>query len=251
MKNRTRSMLITGASSGIGAAVARELAHQGWNLALSARRAEELEALAKEIRQQHPALKISVHVHDVVDYAASDNLIQAAALELGGLGAVFINAGIGLGGRIGGKSFDKTRRTIETNLLGAMAVTDAAVRFFRTQGGGHVVGTCSVAAFGGFPGNVAYSASKAGLSMYLEGLRAEGWREGIRVTILYPGFVRTPIVDGVAHTPFAIEADKAAKLIVHAIEKQAPRAIIPRFPWVLARWFLPLIPVRLMARLGL
>jgi len=251
MNTTVRSMLITGASSGIGAAVARELASHGWNVALSARRGEALEVLAAELRQQHPNLSISVHVHDVTDYEASDSLIQNAVQALGGLGAVFINAGIGLGGRIGGKSFDKARRTIETNLLGAMAVTDAAVRYFRTQGGGHVVGTCSVAAFASFPGNVAYSASKAGLSTYLDGLRAEGWREGIRVTALYPGFVRTPIVDGVAHTPFAIEANQAARLIVRAIERQAPRAIIPRFPWALARWLMPLIPARLMARLGI
>lgn len=245
-----RSMLISGASSGIGAAVARELARHGWSLALSARRTEVLNALANELRQQHPGLRISVHVHDVTDYASSDALIRDAAEALGGLGAVFVNAGIGLGGRIGGKSFDKQQRTIETNLLGAMAVTDAAVRHFRTQGGGQVIGTCSVAAFRGIPGNVAYSASKIGFATYLEGLRAEGWREGIRVTVLYPGFVRTPIVEGVAHTPFAIEADRAARLIVRAIERQAPRAIVPRFPWTLARWLMPLIPSRLLARAG-
>lgn len=250
MAHRIRSMLIAGASSGIGAAVARELARQGWHLALSARRETELTQLAAELRQCYPAQVFSVFVHDVTHYEASDALIEAAAKDLGGLGAIFVNAGIGLGGRIGGKTFDKSRRTIETNLLGAMAITDAAVRYFRGHGGGHVIGTCSVAAFAAFSGNVAYSASKAGLAMYLEGLRAEGWREHIRVTVLYPGFVRTPIVEGVAHTPFAIDVDKAARLIVQAIEKQVPSAIIPRFPWLLARWLLPLLPSRLLARLG-
>lgn len=246
----SRSMLITGASSGIGAAVARELAGHGWSLALSARRRDELDALAAELRAQHPALRVHVAVHDVTDLAASDALIASAAAALGGLDAVFVNAGIGLGGRIGGKSFDKQQRTIETNLLGAMAVTDAAVRRFRAQGGGHVIGTCSVAAFRAVPGNVAYSVSKIGFASYLEGLRAEVWRERIRVTVLYPGFVKTPIVEGVARTPFAIEADAAARLIVRAVERKVARAIVPRWPWTLMRWVMPWIPARLMARAG-
>lgn len=246
-----RTMLITGASSGIGAAVARELARQGWHLALSARRQDELEALAKDLRTQYPALRISVHVHDVTAYAKSDALIESAAEALGGLGAVFVNAGIGLGGRIGGKSFDKQQRTLETNLLGAMAVTDAAVRYFRAHGGGHVIGTCSVAAFRALPGNVAYSVSKIGFATYLEGLRAEGWRDKIRVTVLYPGFIKTSLLEGVARTPFAITADQAAVLIVRAIERQLPHAIVPRWPWTLARWIMPWIPARLLARAGL
>ena len=245
-----RSMLITGASSGIGAAVARELARHGWNLALSSRRRDELEALAAELRARYPALCIHVAVHDVTDFAASDGLMDSAAAALGGLDAVFVNAGIGLGGRIGGKSFDKQRRTIETNLLGAMAVTDAAVRRFRTYGGGHVIGTCSVAAFRAVPGNVAYSVSKIGFASYLEGLRAEAWRDRIHVTVLYPGFVKTPIVEGVARTPFAIEADAAARLIVRAVERKAARAVVPRWPWTLMRWVMPWIPARLMARAG-
>lgn len=245
-----RSMLITGASSGIGAAVARELARRGWNLALSGRRRDELAALAAELRARHPALRVHVEVHDVTDFAASDALIAAAVAALGGLDAVFVNAGIGLGGRIGGKSFDKQRRTIDTNLLGAMAVTDAAVRHFRAQGGGHVIGTCSVAAFRAVPGNVAYSVSKIGFASYLEGLRAEAWRDRIRVTVLYPGFVKTPIVEGVARTPFAIEADHAARLIVRAIERNVARAIVPRWPWVLMRWVIPWIPARLLSRAG-
>jgi short-subunit dehydrogenase len=245
-----RSMLITGASSGIGAAVARELARRGWNLALSGRRRDELAALAAELRARHPALRVHVAVHDVTDFAASDGLIAAAVAALGGLDAVFVNAGIGLGGRIGGKSFDKQRRTIDTNLLGAMAVTDAAVRRFRAQGGGHVIGTCSVAAFRAVPGNVAYSVSKIGFASYLEGLRAEAWRDRIRVTVLYPGFVKTPIVEGVARTPFAIEADAAARLIVRAVERKVARAIVPRWPWTLMRWVMPWIPARLMARAG-
>ncbi|HXF08392.1 MAG TPA: SDR family NAD(P)-dependent oxidoreductase [Candidatus Acidoferrales bacterium] len=246
----SRSMLITGASSGIGAAVARELARHGWSLALSARRRDDLDALAAELRAQHPALRVHVAVHDVTDFAASDALIASAAEALGGLDAVFVNAGIGLGGRIGGKSFDKQRRTIETNLLGAMAVTDAAVRRFRVQGGGHVIGTCSVAAFRAVPGNVAYSVSKIGFASYLEGLRAEAGRDRIRVTVLYPGFVKTPIVEGVARTPFAIEADAAARLIVRAIERKVARAIVPRWPWTLMRWMMPWIPARVISRAG-
>jgi short-subunit dehydrogenase len=246
----SRSMLITGASSGIGAAVARELARRGWDLALSARRGDDLEALAGALRAQYPNLRVHVEVHDVTDFAASDALIGSAAAALGGLDAVLVNAGIGLGGRIGGKSFDKQQRTIDTNLLGAMAVTDAAVRRFRAHGGGHVIGTCSVAAFRAVPGNVAYSVSKIGFASYLEGLRAEAWRDRIRVTVLYPGFVKTPIVEGVARTPFAIEADVAARLIVRAIERKVARAIVPRWPWVLMRWVMPWIPARLMARAG-
>ena len=107
-----------------------------------------------------------------------------------------------------------------------------------------------MAAFRAVPGNVAYSVSKIGFASYLEGLRAEVWRERICVTVLYPGFVKTPIVEGVARTPFAIEADVAARLIVRAVERKVARAIVPRWPWTLMRWVMPWIPARLMARAG-
>lgn len=244
-----RSIMITGASSGIGAALAAELARRGWRLALAARRLEALEAVQKRLTQGTCAPQVEIARLDVTEYGAVATVIETLAGRLGGLDVVMANAGIGTGEKIGRGAFDRARRTVEVNLVGAMATVDAAVSYFQPRGGGHIVGTSSVSAFRGTPRSSSYAASKAGLAVYLETLRAEALRENIDVTVLYPGYIDTPLNEMLPFRPFLISSEKGAKLIADAIEKRKPWAFIPRFPWNVVARLLRILPTSVVAKL--
>ena len=190
--DRAKRYLLTGASSGIGAQLARELASQGYDLALAVRRTESLEALASELQSRH-GRKVVVLPLDVTDYAACADVVGLAANALGGLDGVIANAGIALAGKAGGGHFERIRLTLETNLLGAIACLEAAAVLFRQQGHGHLVGIASVAGKRGLPRSLGYSASKAGLIAYMESLAAEFHGKPIDTTLLLPGFIDTPM----------------------------------------------------------
>jgi len=224
------SILITGASSGIGKALAFELGKRGYSLALTARSADALEQIRKDIVSAHNPPIVAVRPLDVTDYDDVFRALNEMADELGGLDIVFANAGIGLGERVGRGDFEKIRRTIEVNLIGAMATVDAAAAYFLKKGKGHIVGTSSVAAFRGMPKNSAYSASKAGFAVYLETVRVELYRKNINVTVLYPGYIDTPLNNRLKKRPFLISVEKGAAIIAHLIEKKAFTTCGPRFP---------------------
>jgi NADP-dependent 3-hydroxy acid dehydrogenase YdfG len=141
-----KAIFITGASSGIGKALALELAGRGYDLFLTARRHEELERLRTEIGRAHPDRRVEVRRLDVTDDADVPRAVEEAAGSLGRLDIVLANAGLGASGPVGSGHFDRDRQIIETNVVGAMATIDAAVALFRRQGGpGQVVGISSVA----------------------------------------------------------------------------------------------------------
>ncbi|MDJ0884200.1 MAG: SDR family oxidoreductase [Desulfobacterales bacterium] len=243
-----RSVLITGASSGIGAALAHELAARGHDLALCARRLDRLEALRTAVHQHHPKVTVEIRALDVTRDEQVASVLADSAAALGGLDTVVVNAGIGLGEKIGHGQFDKCRRTVETNLLGAMATTDAAVEHFLARGHGHIVGISSIMAFRGLARNAAYSASKAGLANYLQALRPYLRRKGIDVTIFYPGFIDTPLNDMLPHRPFLISSEKGARLMADRMERRVKAAMIPSWPWALVKWVLRVLPDRVMAK---
>ena len=245
----SRSILITGASSGIGAALAAEFAGRGYRLALTARRTDVLDRLQARLQPLAPSGTVEIARLDVTDFASVSAVISDLADRVGGLDIVMANAGIGLGEKIGRGAFDRAGQTIEVNLLGAMATVDAAAAYFLSRGGGHIVGTSSVAAFRGTPRGSSYAASKAGLSAYLESLRAEAHFKNIAVTVLYPGFIDTPLNDMLSNRPFLISAQKGAALIADAIEKRCRRAFIPRFPWCIVARILRILPAAVVARL--
>src|SRR5882724_12201171 len=157
-----KTILITGASSGLGAGMAREFAKLGRDLALCARRTDRIEALRTELLAQHPGIRISIKPLDVNQYDDVFTVFREFAQELGGLDRIVVNAGIGKGKPIGTGYFWANRQTAETNFVAALAQCEAAVEIFRKQGHGHLVAIASVSAFRGMPGNVTtYAASKA------------------------------------------------------------------------------------------
>jgi hypothetical protein len=245
----SQSVLITGASSGIGKALAYELAHRGYRLGLAARRIDLLEEIRKDILAQGSGPAPVVAALDVTRYDDVADTVCAMAEALNGLNVVVANAGIGLGEKIGRGRFDASRQTIEVNLLGAMATVDGAVHHFLEKGGGHVVGIVSVAALRGTPRNASYCASKAGLAAYLETLRGEVYQRKIAVTVLYPGYIDTPLNRMLPHRPFVISAPAAAKIMAHHIEKKTKKAFVPALPWCIVGPLLRWLPTSLVAKL--
>jgi NAD(P)-dependent dehydrogenase (short-subunit alcohol dehydrogenase family) len=243
-----KTAFITGASSGIGRALALELAGRGYDLFLAARRLDELERLRDEIAAADPSRRVEVRQLDVTDDADVAAAIAEAAERLGRCDIVVANAGLGSSGPVGEGRMARDRRVIETNLIGAMATVDAAVAQFRRQGGGQVVGIASVAGARGLPGSGSYSASKAGLAVYLDSVRAETHREPIKVTTIAPGYIDTPINQDVKSRPFLIDVQKGARITADLIERGAGYSTVPRLPWTVVAPLLRLIPTSWLAR---
>src|ERR1700761_4341134 len=183
-----KNILITGASSGIGAQLAREFANRGRNLALCARRAERLTELRAELTSRHPDITVLTRKLDVTNYDDVFTAFGELTDQLGSLDRVIVNAGVGQGSPIGTGGFAANLHIMRTNLVGALAQCEAAMGVFRAQRGGHLVVVASVGALRGLPKDLtAYAASKAGLVTLAEGIKADTFGEPIRVTTLYPG----------------------------------------------------------------
>ena len=222
--------LITGASSGIGLELARRLATEGTKVALVARRKDLLEGLAAEIHAAGgTALPLPCDVRERMPMHAA---VAQAARELGPIDLLIANAGVGH--IIPADSFDAAlfEDTIRTNLLGPVYAIEAVLPSMLSRHEGHIVGVSSMAAYRGFPMTHAYCASKSALNMFLEGLRAEIFDRGVRITTVCPGFVRTPMTARQRGAmPFLLEADEAARRILRAV--RAGRRVY-NFPWPMA-----------------
>jgi short-subunit dehydrogenase len=243
-----KTVFITGASSGIGRALALELAGRGYDLFLTARRLDALEQLRAEIATRDPARRVEVRRLDVTDDADVAAAIEEAAATFGRCDIVVANAGVGNSGRVGEGNVERGRLIVETNLIGAIATIDAAVALFRRQGGGQIVGVGSVAGVRGLPGSSSYSASKAGIAAYLESVRAETHREPITVTTIAPGYIDTAINRDMKRRPFLIDVNKGARLMADLIERGVGYATVPRLPWTVIAPLLRVLPTSWLVR---
>ena len=246
--NNGKLALLTGASSGIGQALAPELAARGYDLVLAARRVDSLEQVKRDIATRVPQRRVEVRALDVTRYEDVQGAIAAAASEHGGLDLVIANAGIGSTGAVGDGHFAADRAVIETNVIGAMATIDAAVALFRRQNRGQIVVISSVAAFRGLPGAASYSASKAAIAVYADAARAELHGTPIRVTTLFPGYIDTPINQDMKSRPFLIGVNQGARIIADLIERGVQTSTVPVFPWNLVGLLVRVLPTAVLAK---
>ncbi|MEO6699026.1 MAG: SDR family oxidoreductase [Paraperlucidibaca sp.] len=245
-----KTILITGASSGIGAGMAREFAAQGCDLALCARRIERLATLRDELTQAH-GVKVSIRALDVNDYDQVFAVFDAFAEEFGQLDRIIINAGVGEGRRIGKGHFAINRATAETNFIAALAQCEAAVGIFRKQNAGHLVTISSMSARRGLPKHLTtYAASKAGLAHLSEGIRAELLDTPIKVTTVFPGYIRTELNAGAGKLPFEVSADVGARALVKAINREPGSCSVPAWPWAAMGFLMQHLPLRLVSKVS-
>lgn len=227
--------LVTGASSGIGKAIAWELARRGMKLAIAARRVQSLEKLADEIaRAGHT--KPVVLAADLSKPGAAADLGQRAAQALGGVDVLVNNAGVGIGGAqaVVGDS-QMARDLFETNYWAPLALTRALVPEMRARGEGAVVNVSSIASFAPFPLTGHYSSSKAALSLATEALRTELRSTGVRVLLVLPGPVETAMLEELREVR-GVPLDKMprgnspelAKLVARSLERDKKVLVYPR-----------------------
>jgi short-subunit dehydrogenase len=248
--NQSKRILITGASSGLGAEMARQLATSGNDLALCARRTDRLDALREEILAAHPGRRVEVKALDVNDHDQVFEVFRAFASDLGTIDRVVVNAGLGKGAPLGTGKFEANRETAMTNFVGALAQTEAAMEIFRDQGFGHLVMISSMSAMRGMPKTMTtYAATKAGVAHLAEGLRMELHGKPIKVSVIYPGYIASEMNEGVGDTPLMVSTEKGVRAIVAAIEKEKASACVPPVPWAPMSVVMKHAPLPLLKRL--
>jgi short-subunit dehydrogenase len=220
--------IVVGASSGIGEALTRELAHQGYYVAAVARREAKLNELCQTINAAGRGKgKVLAYAHNVTRFEETPALFQKITDELGGLDLIAYVAGAQPPMEANEYNFEKDLAMVQTNLAGAMAwLGQAAVRFERAKGG-QMVAISSIAADRGRRLNPGYNASKAGLDTYLEGLRNRLTQHGVTVTTIKPGFVDTELLKNAPKTFWVISPAKAAGIIYRAVQQKKQVVYVP------------------------
>ena len=222
-------VLITGASSGIGRALATQLARKGAAVGLLARREDVLKQVAESIESGGGrALPLPA---DVTDAAAVREAARKLRQGFGPIDLLVANAGISVNTFVPDLCEKKIADLMNVNVIGVVNSVSAVLPDMINRGRGHLVGNSSLAAYRGLPKTAAYCASKAAVSSFLEAIRIDLRGSGVDVTIIHPGFVKTPLIEHIRRTPYVMELDQAVKKIIRAIEKRKKRY---SFPWQLA-----------------
>jgi NAD(P)-dependent dehydrogenase (short-subunit alcohol dehydrogenase family) len=244
--------IVVGASSGMGAEIARQLADSGCRVALVARRLPELQKIADEINaktgttsSQHRALP---YAHDVTCYDQVPELFQTICRDLGGLDVIVYASGVMPRIATDEYSMDKDVSTVEVGLLGGIAWINQAAQRFGAAGEGTIIGISSVAGDRGRMGNPVYCATKAALNTYLEAIRNRVARLGVSVVTIKPGPVDTPMTKGLDKLPMLISPEAAAAQILSAGRKGVHTAYVPG-KWRLVMFILRSIPSFLFKKL--
>lgn len=247
MKGQARVAWITGASAGIGRAVALRLAREGWRVAASARRESELRALEAEAKGLGG--EIRPYPLDVTDCPAVGDAVAAIEREMGPIALAVLNAGTHKPMPAEQFSAMIVRDLLMLNVLGIAYGLEALLPRMIARGGGRVAAVASLAGYAGLPSAAAYGASKAALINMAEALRPELLRRGVVLQVINPGFVKTPLTDrNDFPMPFLIPVDKAAEAIIRGL---ASDRFEIAFPWLFARLMklLRILPYGLYFRL--
>jgi short-subunit dehydrogenase len=244
-----QTAVVTGASSGIGWALAKALAAAGARVGLVARRRDALEQLAAEIGQTGGTAAVAPA--DVGDRVSVVAAIHDVAARLGPVDLLVANAGVGAPTLLEPFNVAEIEKMFRVNTLGVVYAIEAVLPDMLRRGRGHLAAVSSLGAYKGLPGESGYCASKAAVNTFLEGLRIQLRGRGIVVTTICPGFVRTPMTSvNEFHMPFLLEADEAARRIVRALGR---RKKVFNFPWPtallmrLTRWLPDWVMARTMA----
>lgn len=243
--------IVVGASSGIGRAVAEALAHAGTQVALVARRGDELSQICAEINGLHGG-RAFAYVHDVHQIEDAPVLLQQIAHEMGGLDLIVYAAGILPPTKATEYNSEMDAEIIAVNLVGAVAWLNAAADRFQHTKSGTIVGISSVAGERGRRGSPAYGASKAALNTFLESLRNRLAVQGVQVVTIKPGYVATPMTQSAKISKLfpIIPADRAARQIVTAAQHGQRSAYVPGL-WGPVMWLVRAIPSRIFRRLNI
>ncbi|MBX3290454.1 MAG: SDR family NAD(P)-dependent oxidoreductase [Acidobacteria bacterium] len=228
---KDKVVFLTGASSGIGEALAIELAKRGAVLGLLARREGMLMELARKCEEL--GATAWVFPCDVTDAAAVNDAAETMRRDFGHIDILIANAGIG-GNNEETRSLqpDAVKKVIDINLIGAVNSVHAVLPQMLERGEGQLVAISSLAGFRGLPRSAAYCASKAGMTAFFESVRLDVQHKGVAVTIIQPGFIKTPLTAGRdAEMPYLMELEDALPKFISAIEKRKKFAA---FPWQLA-----------------
>ena len=212
-----RVMLITGASTGIGAATARHAVQAGWRVVLAARSEDKLSQLVQELGEEHALAQRC----DVTDFGDQEALVAAALERFGRVDAAFANAGFGAARGFLKEDPEQWRQMILTNVLGVAYTIRAVMPHFQERNAGHFLLTSSVAGRRSLPGSL-YSATKWAVTGMGESLRQElRQQEGsqVRVTLIEPGVVDTPFFDNAPSA--ALEPDDIARIVIFVVEQPA------------------------------
>jgi short-subunit dehydrogenase len=233
--------VITGASSGIGFALARELAGRGYALALLARRVELIEELARELTAS--GAKAVALACDVTDLGQVRDAVRRGEELLGGAFELAVaNAGVSIHGHATTFDVGAAEQIIRVNYLGMLYLFDAVIPSMVERRAGRFAGVASIAGLRGLPGAGAYSASKAAMQAFLEAARVELMPHGVGVTIVNPGFIATPMTEkNRFRMPFLLTAEKAARVIANGIARGARLVEFPK-PTSLLMRTLRLVP---------
>ena len=217
-------VVISGASSGLGLALARHYLERGAIVGAYARRSTLLQALASEFPGQVHCYTLDVRDAVAQQAAAADFIERVGVPDI-----VIANAGVSIGTLTHyAEDNEVFQHVMDINVLGAVKTFQPFIAAMRDAGRGRMVGIASVAGFRGLPGAGAYSASKAALISYLESLRQEMRGCGVKVVTICPGYIRTPMTDINPYPmPFMLEADDAASRIARAIERGCPFTVVP------------------------
>lgn len=229
--------VITGASSGIGWELARELARKGTRVGLVARRREQLEQLAGEIAKEGGTAAFATA--DVAEREPTRAAIHEVVAKLGEADLLVANAGVGAPTKIEPQmNMEHLEKMYRVNVFGVMYSIDAVLPSMLARRKGHIAAVSSLAAYKGLPGEWGYSSTKAAVNNMMEGLRIQLRGRGVSVTTICPGFIRTPMTaKNRFKMPFLMEADVAARQIVQALERHDA---VFNFPWQMS-WLMKLL----------
>lgn len=237
--------IVVGASSGIGEAIAKQLANEGAKVAVVARREADLQKLA-----HWSGGKILPYTHDVSQVDQTAALFDRIVADLGGLDIIVYAAGAMPSVVEGEYSFDKDRTMVEVNLLGAMAWMNPAAALFEAARAGTIVGISSIAGERGRRGNPGYCTTKAALTTYLESLRNRGSRYGVNVVTIKPGFVDTAMTRGMKGLFWLISAEQAASTSLQLARKNTSASAFVPWRWWLVAFIVRMLPSFIFRRLN-